>query len=384
MMGRILSVLTLLLASISVQAAYGTIERAPAASILVPYFEASRELADPRNTLIEIHNTSATAVLAHVTLWTDLGIPVHNFNIYLTGYDQQTINIKETLLGGRAITASAGQDPTDTISNKGVFSQDINFASCNGQFPGHSNNPLPPDIFLALSGQAAIDTFGGQCGGRNYGDGLARGFVTIDLVNNCTLRLPNSPAYFIAGGSGDATNQNTMVADFHLFDAANRRFYSDSAVHLEANPLAPPGPTFYSFAGTAGADQREPLPSQFRGKFAQGRTSLLYWRQPSSIPAPFACASVPNNANDQFLVAGFDASGAATAAATGNLFPNAAGIVNGSTLNYNATLGSFNINLNQADGSPRQSWIMVRQVPTSAPTNADYGYMTEAAQIITP
>jgi hypothetical protein len=53
-----------------------------------------------------------------------------------------TMNMRELLVGRNAPrTASAGQDPTDTanpadgISNKGLFSQDINFASCTGQLP---------------------------------------------------------------------------------------------------------------------------------------------------------------------------------------------------------------------------------------------------------
>lgn len=383
MLRRFLGALALLLASTSALAGYGTIDRAPAASILVPYFEASREVNDPRNTLVEIANTSATAVVAHVTLWTDVGIPAHTFNVYLTGYDQQTLNLKQILIGGKPRTASAGQDPTDQISRKGVFSQDINFASCNAQLPDAANDRTPPDLFLAMSGRAAADTFGGLCGGRNVGDGLARGFITIDTVNNCTNRKPNDPGYFIQGGTGDATNQNVMVADYHIFDAANRRLLSESAVHLQALSTVPLGSTtFFSFAGTNGGDQREPLPSEFRGKFANARTTLLYWRQPASIPTTFACGGAgPDVANGQFQVAGFSANGAATPAATGNFFPNAAGSVSGSALNLSSTLGSFHVNLDLPDGSPRQAWVLVRQVPTSAPSNADYGYMTEAAQI---
>ncbi|AVP96367.1 hypothetical protein C7S18_03800 [Ahniella affigens] len=350
---------------------------------MVPYFEVSRETNDPRNTLVEIYNTSATAVLAHVTLWTDVGIPAHTFNVYLTGYDQQTLNLREILIGGLPRTASAGQDPTNTISRKGVFSQDINFASCSGQLPDGAISSVPPDLFRALSGQAAPDIFAGQCGGRNVGDGLARGFITIDTVNNCTVRGPNELGYFGPGGTGDATNQNVLVADYHIFDAVNRRLLSESAVHLQAlSTLAPGSPTFYGFAGSNGSDQREPLPSEFRGKFAQARTTLLYWRQPTSIPNVFACGGTgPNLANGQFQVAGFSASGATTPAATGNFFPDAAGIVSGAALNLSSTLGSFDVNLNLPDGSPRQAWVLVRQVPTSAPSNADYGYMTEAAQI---
>ena len=69
-------------------------------------------------------------------VWSDLSVPVLDFNVYLTGYDVQTINLRDILVNGiLPRTASAGQDPTDTISPKGAFSQDINFASCTGLLP---------------------------------------------------------------------------------------------------------------------------------------------------------------------------------------------------------------------------------------------------------
>ena len=46
-----------------------------------------------------INNASATAVLAHVTVWSDWSVPVLDFDVYLTGYDVQTINLREVLLG---------------------------------------------------------------------------------------------------------------------------------------------------------------------------------------------------------------------------------------------------------------------------------------------
>jgi hypothetical protein len=113
-----------------------TVDDVPAATLLLPYFEVDLDDENGINTLFSINNASATAVLAHVVLWTDLSVPVLDFNIYLTGYDVQTVNLREVIaLGWLPITASDGQDPTDTISNQGMFSQDINFASCTGQLP---------------------------------------------------------------------------------------------------------------------------------------------------------------------------------------------------------------------------------------------------------
>src|SRR5690349_18635666 len=77
-----------------------TVDDVPAATVLLPYFEV--DLDDPNGitTLFSINNASATAVLAHVVVWSDLSVPVLDFNVYLTGYDVQSINLRDILVGG--------------------------------------------------------------------------------------------------------------------------------------------------------------------------------------------------------------------------------------------------------------------------------------------
>jgi hypothetical protein len=114
-------------------------------TLLIPYFEVDLSNPNGRNTIFTINvggrmdiisgspNDSApTALLTHVTIWSDLAVPVFSFNVYLTGYDVKTVNMRNVLSGTLPRTASAGQDPADTISPKGIKSQDINFASCTG------------------------------------------------------------------------------------------------------------------------------------------------------------------------------------------------------------------------------------------------------------
>ena len=84
-----------------------------------------------------MNNASATATLVHVTVWSEMHVPVYTFDVYLTGYDVQPINVRDILNGVLPRTASAGQDPGNLISPKGPLSQDINFASCSRQ-PAHS------------------------------------------------------------------------------------------------------------------------------------------------------------------------------------------------------------------------------------------------------
>src|SRR6185295_2329938 len=171
------------------QALICTIDQVPAATLLLPYFEV--DLNDPNgiNTLFSINNASATAVLAHVVLWSDLSVPTFDFNVYLTGYD------------------------VDAISPKGQFSQDINFASCSGQLPP----PPIPAAFVTHLRAAHTGLFSSilnGCAGRAFGDNIARGYITVDTVNNCTLRFPGDTGYFASGGTGDATNQNVLWGDY--------------------------------------------------------------------------------------------------------------------------------------------------------------------------
>ncbi|HZF12019.1 MAG TPA: hypothetical protein VFE33_24805, partial [Thermoanaerobaculia bacterium] len=142
-----------------------TVDDVPGATLLLPYFEV--DLANPTGvtTLFSINNASATAILAHVVVWSDLSVPVLDFNVYLTGYDVQSINLADIFVRGNLPqTASAGQDPNDTISPKGKFSQDINFASCSGQLPtGTLPSTFITHLQTALTGQ--FSSLLGGCAG---------------------------------------------------------------------------------------------------------------------------------------------------------------------------------------------------------------------------
>jgi len=279
------------------------IDEVPAATLLLPYFAVDYTSADGsgQNTLFSINNASATAVLAHVVVWSDLSVPVLDFNVYLTGYDVQTINLWDILHSGNLPqTASAGQDPTDTISPKGSFSQDINFASCSGLLPP----PQLPADFVAhlqnsLSGRAST-VFGGLCAGRNLGDNVARGYITVDTVNNCTLRFPGDPGYF----GGDATFQNVLWGDYYQVNSAANFADGNPLVHIEASTTNPETSTtnFYTFYGRydtpawSAADHREPLATNFAARFLNGGpfsggTDFIVWRDSKVNQGPFTCSA---------------------------------------------------------------------------------------------
>ncbi|MFL6259370.1 MAG: hypothetical protein ACJ76Y_06620 [Thermoanaerobaculia bacterium] len=277
----------------------------PAATLLLPYFAVDYSSTDGsgQNTLFSINNASDQPVLAHVVVWSDLSVPVLGFNIYLTGYDVQTLNLWNLLRNGLLpSTASAGQDPSDTISPKGSFSQDIDFPSCNGLLPP----PTLPADFVAhlqasLSGRAST-VFGGLCAGRNLGDNVARGYVTVDTVNNCTLRFPGDSGYFAADGSGDATNQNVLWGDYFYINSAANLAEANTLVHILFEEPPPPSSvsfsapyTFYGrYVSWSGADKRHPLATSFGVRFLNGGpfsggTDLIVWRDSKTNQGPFTC-----------------------------------------------------------------------------------------------
>ncbi|MFY9822432.1 MAG: hypothetical protein WAM82_13695 [Thermoanaerobaculia bacterium] len=278
-----------------------TIDAVPAATLLLPYFEVDMDNPNGLTTLFSINNASQTAVLAHVVVWSDLSVPVLDFNVYLTGYDVEMINMRDLLAGVVPVTASAGQDPNDTISPKGLKSQDINFASCQGQLPPP---PLPPSfvqhLALALTGKAS-PLFSGLCAGRNLNDNIARGYVTVDTVNNCTLRLPSDINYFIQ----DVTFQNVLWGDYFYVNSFQNFADGDTLVHVEASLTDPATNTAgrYTFygryvawnAGPQGIiDHREPLGTTYAGRYANGGafsggTSFVVWRDSKTNQVPFTC-----------------------------------------------------------------------------------------------
>jgi hypothetical protein len=288
-------------------AVIGAVDDVPAATLLLPYFEVDPNgtAATGVDTLLSINTASATAVLAHVTVWSDLAVPVMAFNAYLTGYDALTIDLRDALAGRLPRTASDGQDPPDTISPQGPLSQDINFASCTGQLP------LPDQLAADFVAHVRASLTGGSssllggCAGRNFGDGILRGYVTVDTVNNCTLRLPGQVGYFIAGGAGDTTLQNVLWGDYVRIDRGTRRVHADNLVHIEASATNPetsvPGQyTFYGrLVNWTAADNREPLATTFTMRYFNGapgfptQTTLLAWRDPKVPQNAFACGGNP-------------------------------------------------------------------------------------------
>jgi hypothetical protein len=278
-----------------------TIDAVPAATLLLPYFEVDLSNPNGLTTLFSVNNASATAVLVHVVLWSDLSVPVLDFDVYLTGYDVQSVNLRDIIVNGNLPqTASAGQDPTDTISPKGPLSQDINFASCNNALP----LPQLPAIYIShlqnsLTGLPSA-LLGGNCAGQAIGDNIARGYITMDTVDQCSTFFPGDAGYFLSGGSGVATNQNVIWGDWFIVNTTENFAEGGDLVHIEADATNPATSTAgrYTFYGRYDAwtavDNREPLATTFATRYLDGGpfsagTSFLVWRDSKVSQGAFTC-----------------------------------------------------------------------------------------------
>jgi hypothetical protein len=282
----------------------GTIDAVPAATLLLPYFEV--DLANPNGitTLFSVNNASASAAVAHVTMWTDESIPTLDFDIYLTGYDVQTINIRDIFNGNLPRTADAGSDPGDTISHKGSLSQDINFPGatgpCANPYPatGALSAALIDHIRKSHTGQ--FSALYGGCSGAAYGDNIARGYITVDSVVSCNLSFPSDAGYFTTL----ADNRNILWGDYFWINPGQNFATGTTLVHIEAcsSPSVGNGAgqcpfsfaagdyTFYGrYNSVAGQDQREPLATTFASRYVNGGTfsggtDLIVWRDSKTRP----------------------------------------------------------------------------------------------------
>ena len=289
----------------------GTIDDVPAATLMVPYFEVDLNDPNQNTTLFSINNASAAPAIAHVVLWTDLSVPTLDFNVFLTGYDVYTVNLRDLFTTGAIPPSSANNT---AISPRGIFSLTTNPISgvgpgspgCADQLPiGNLPASVVAHLIAAHTGQGS-GIFGGLCSGIDYGDNIARGYVTVDNANFCNLRFPTDCAagYFIAGGLGDSNNINQLWGDYFYVNSAENFAQGETLVHIEASGQGVTGGpgvlgaanyTFYRRYCAGGQDQREGLASTWAVRFLSGGaftggTDLIVWRDAKRTILPFSCA----------------------------------------------------------------------------------------------
>ncbi|MCH9649565.1 MAG: hypothetical protein K0U98_15100 [Deltaproteobacteria bacterium] len=312
-MRKLYPFLALLLLALTVppvsRAELGAVDAVPAATLLLPYFEVGLENSgDSRTTLFSINNAKSESVVVHVTLWTILARPSLDFDVFLTGYDVQTYNLADLFLRGGL--------PQTPVLPPGQFSEDNEVpASC--QFPLPNN--LPPilqsylrNVHTGLPAPAGFAN-GGLCGAPSQGEGdagdfVAKGYITMDVVNDCSQTFPGDEGYFGDGGTGVISNNNAIWGDFFLVDPDNAFAQGDNLVHIEAMDSVAEGfweagdYTFYGrYTNFDGSDNREPLATTWATRYFAGTTGpfvvgsdLFVWRDSALNDSEFfQCGTIP-------------------------------------------------------------------------------------------
>jgi hypothetical protein len=291
---------------------------APAATLLLPYFEVDLDDAAGETTLFTITNVSNLDQIAHVTLWTDYSFPVIDFNIYLTGYDVQAINLFDII--SRGIIAPDAGTGTD-ITDRGDFSDvngDLALGACDN-LPGSLDDAYVVRMQSAFT-EGSVPDLGALPGCSEVGGehDNAVGYVTIDVADLCSTSLPTDPGYFTT----EIRFDNVLIGDYQQVNSANNFAQGNPMVHIRAIPEGgePGSPaivnfdrTFYGRYQSGGtADRRQPLPSIFAARWIEGgastfQTSYKIWREGATDFADAnSCGEWDNNVTNVAEIVRFD------------------------------------------------------------------------------
>ncbi|MCG8457871.1 MAG: hypothetical protein MI919_16465, partial [Holophagales bacterium] len=331
----VLMVASLLLLGGQAFADVGTVDAVPAATLLLPYFEVDLGAGPGAGvtTLFEINNASAAPALAHVTVWTDWSVPVLDFDVFLTGYDVQTVNLYDVFVNGwLPVTAdeqsdqnpsAARSEPNNPLSicQEGVadscsphgdnplwdgsFDGSLGGDDCLNFFPFFINplldNVRRADLQASLTGQPTAGA--PNCNGADHGDSIARGYITIDNVNGCSIDFPNDEFYFTDGvNPGIANNINQLWGNYYVVDPANGFAGGDTLVHIEADDQYLGGATGYTFyarytSGFGTLDNREALGESWAARYLSqpvfDATDFIVWRDSTSSDIVSAGCGAP-------------------------------------------------------------------------------------------
>lgn len=330
-------------------AEFGKIDAVPAATLLLPFFEVDLDSTPSFTTLFSVNNADDQEAIAHVTLWSNLGVATFAFDIVLNGFDVQTVNLRD-IFDGR-LPSSGGI--TEILSE-----------------------PVRLALVAAHTGQPNEDS--GLCSGFNFGDNVARGYITIDVMNETGAGFPFEDGYFVDGGTGKASNRNVLWGDYMHVDPSNNFAQGEKMVHIEAEPINFKGgivvDTFYRhFVSFDGRDNREPLATLWSAGYDQrseklAGTQLIVWREIDTVMEPFNCASgTPQDFPLRTVqVVAFDELENSFGVEDSALFPLVTNSTDVSLMNLPFEKGWLFLNLNLALGkgtvvsAERQSYVLIR------------------------
>ena len=333
----------------------------PAATLLLPYFEVDLAAPAPeaRTTVFNVINVSAVPQIARATIWTDWAYPVMTFNIPLTGYDVEAVDIRDLILRGYRSGPSRILNPNHRGNDKLVNG----FCATPPETPIAALNDVRALLTTGTGTESQASCLGadGRAAklGSKHPTNIAAGFVTIDLVANCDTTMPHQAKYY----ASDLLYDNVLTGDFVALDPKGKGGYASGSpfVHIRAVPaggvagsrIATELPyTFYDrFTGNDVAvprkmDRRQPLPSAFATRWIQGghtqfQTQVTIWRE-SRAGSDARCSEyASNSAMPVTQIVRFDENENATATATSAIAGETAGSHSTAAGVFTTTSGFF-------------------------------------------
>ncbi|HEV8659738.1 MAG TPA: hypothetical protein VGS96_14090 [Thermoanaerobaculia bacterium] len=387
---------------------------APAATLLLPFFEVD-VIGNPeqaRNTVFSVVNVSPYPQIARVTLWTDWAYPVFTFNLFLTGYDVESVDIRDLVVRGMVPTKVGWPGSMSLPKTSNTNHATTAIEDCGKRMP-HIPVAALADLRAILTTGKPIrsvlscpSSAGGEAQvGGNHGDKIAAGYITIDVVATCGPTMPTSPDYY----TSEILFDNVLTGDYVVIEpsgSTNGYAGGSPLVHIRAVPeggsagsIVPTRLpyTFYDRYTPSSAniprtiDRRQPLPSSFAARWISGtnaafETTYLIWRE-GTIGGTAACDDyVVNSALPIAELVRFDehenatTSGAISAALPSASRPGVRDVVfpsvstgdaggwmfmnlsNGGSQRYSATRAGLGKGLIRGNAYPRsvsQNWVVV-------------------------
>jgi hypothetical protein len=287
-----LAIVALLAVASSASAIVCTIDQRPAATLLVPYFQVNinsdGSLATgggALTTLLTIANTSSAPMIAHVNVFSERSELVLDFNIALTGFDVQSMDLGRVLQGNLPATPVASdhslpdvtdisQDPCQRNTDAAVFPQPDGFLRVRNNSNGNPGPGTPADPNDNTLATTLYPTPAWTAGGTFYNDvigsldssrpssracsstghvdppfsGPLQGYITIDHANYCNLSSPNFASYYFADAIG---NENNLVGEVIFVAGSGTQTQGISTVNIEAS-------SFFSSTNNGGYFDQSP------------------------------------------------------------------------------------------------------------------------------
>jgi len=257
-----------------------TTDQRPAATLLIPYFQATFNSDGSicgsvpctaggnaaLDTLVTIGNASSAPMLAHVAVWSERTELVLDFNIALTGFDIQSFSVAQILHGNLPETP-INQQHVSQIKDSPLHQVTVNGDVCqkggNVVYPapggylriglaqitapassfdnGNATTVYPPPPFplgFLFSVLDSLDTTPDSniCLGKGVDSVITNpihGYITIDHVNYCTLSNPDQPSYWTQDAAGF---ENNLFGDYIFTSSAGTGTFGLPAVAIEADP----------------------------------------------------------------------------------------------------------------------------------------------------